>query len=85
MKSLRHFTTLVLLALACATANAALIVNVEGVRGSGQITVGSQTGLFYSGNHRTRRTRSPSLSVRLSGLGNLWRPRHKARPAKIIA
>ena len=38
---LRHasqLVTLVLLALACATANAALIVNVEGVRGSGKTT-----------------------------------------------
>ena len=49
MKSLRHFATsplrhasrlvtLIGLALACATANAALIVNVEGVRGSGKTT-----------------------------------------------
>ena len=33
-----HLVTLVLLALACATANAALMVNVEGVRGSGKTT-----------------------------------------------
>ena len=41
MKSLHHASRLValaLLALACATANAALIVNVEGVRGSGKTT-----------------------------------------------
>ena len=49
MKPLRHFATsplrhasrlvtLIGLALACATANAALIVNVEGVRGSGKTT-----------------------------------------------
>ena len=38
MKSLRHFATLVLLALAGTTANAALIINVEGGRGSGVTT-----------------------------------------------
>ena len=41
MKPLRHasrLVTLIGLALACATANAALIVNVEGVRGSGKTT-----------------------------------------------
>ena len=38
MKSLRHFTALVLLALAWTTTNAALIINVEGVRGSGMTT-----------------------------------------------
>ena len=41
MQSLRHasrLVTLIGLALACATANAALIVNVEGVRGSGKTT-----------------------------------------------
>ena len=49
MASLRHFATsplrhasrlvtLIGLALACATANAALIINVEGVRGSGKTT-----------------------------------------------
>ena len=56
MASLRHasqLVTLIVLALACATASAALIVNVEGVRGSGkttwtlsgsaQVTAGSQT------------------------------------------
>ena len=41
MKSLRHASRLVTLTgltLACATANAALIINVEGVRGSGKTT-----------------------------------------------
>ena len=38
MKSLRRLVALVLLALACSTANAALIVNVGGVRGSGKTT-----------------------------------------------
>ena len=41
MKPLRHasrLVTLIGLALTCATANAALIVNVEGVRGSGKTT-----------------------------------------------
>ena len=41
MTPLRHasrLVTLIGLALACATANAALIVNVEGVRGSGKTT-----------------------------------------------
>ena len=41
MKSLRHashLVALVFLALACSTANAALIINVEGVRGSGVTT-----------------------------------------------
>ena len=41
MKPLRHasrLVTLIGLALACATANAALLVNVEGVRGSGVTT-----------------------------------------------
>ena len=41
MKSLHHasrLVTLIGLALACATANAALIINVEGVRGSGKTT-----------------------------------------------
>ena len=54
---LRHasqLVTLVLLALACATANAALIVNVEGERGSGKTTwtlSGSSTS-STSGNMR---------------------------------
>ena len=58
---LRHasqLVTLVLLALACATANAALIVNVEGVRGSGKTTwtlSGSSTS-NDSGNVSTGRT-----------------------------
>ena len=41
MTSLRHAShpvTLILLALACSTTNAALLVNVEGVRGSGKTT-----------------------------------------------
>ena len=41
MTSLRHashLVTLIVLALACATTNAALLVNVEGVRGSGKTT-----------------------------------------------
>ena len=63
---LRHasrLVTLVLLALACATANAALIVNVEGVRGSGKTTwtlSGSDTARG-SGGIRTG-TRSNSFS-----------------------
>ena len=38
IRQCNHFATLVLLALASTTANAALIVNVEGVRGSGKTT-----------------------------------------------
>ena len=59
---LRHasqLVTLVALALACATANAALIINVEGVSGSGKTTwtlSGSSTS-NSSGNVSTGRTR----------------------------
>ena len=61
MKPLRHFATLVLLALACTTANAALIINVEGVRGSGKTTwtlSGSST-IVDDGSNRLVRSRYP--------------------------
>ena len=50
-----HLVTLVLLALASTTANAALIVNVEGVRGSGKTTwtLSGSSSADFSANIRT--------------------------------
>ena len=64
---LRHasqLVTLVLLALACATANAALIVNVEGVRGSG-VTTWTLSGSSTSNSSGTVRTGSGSNNYSL--------------------
>ena len=77
MKPLRHFATsplrhpsqlvtLIGLALACATANAALIVNVEGVRGSGVTTwtlSGSDTAVTPSVRMATGFVSLPAFST----------------------
>ena len=68
MASLRHasrLVTLIGLGLACATANAALIINVEGVRGSGVTTwtlSGSSTTGTNGGIMGTSTDRRPSRS-----------------------
>ena len=81
---LRHFATsplrhasqlvaLVLLALACTTANAALIVNVEGVRGSGKTTwtLSGSDKAYLVGIIRTGTgSNSFSLNDTLEPLGN---------------
>ena len=64
MKSLRHFTTLVLLALAGTTANAALLINVEGVRGSGK-TTWTLSGSSKAGSAHTIRTGTKSTNYSL--------------------
>ena len=64
MKSLRHFTTLVILALACTTTNAALIVNVEGVRGSGK-TTWTLSGSSKADSNYTIRTGTKSTNYSL--------------------
>ena len=67
MKPLRHasrLVTLIGLALACATTNAALIVNVEGVRGSGK-TTWTLSGSSTSGTGNTIRTGTKSNNYSL--------------------
>ena len=76
---LRHFATsplrhasqlvaLVALALACATANAALIINVEGVRGSGK-TTWTLSGSDTVQNSNTIRTGSGSNNFQVGDTG----------------
>ena len=66
-----HLVTLVLLALASTTANAALIVNVEGVRGSGKTTwtLSGSSGIARNGTIRTSEG-SHTFSASDTGLFN---------------
>ena len=91
---LRHasrLVTLIGLTLACATANAALIVNVEGVRGSGKTTwtlSGSSTtgsGTFFGGNvavgigtNTQFRPGGSLIGGNLEFLSTTWRPTNSA-------
>ena len=73
---LRHasrLVTLIGLTLACATANAALIINVEGVRGSGKTTwtlSGSST-VRTGGGYRVIRTGTVKNSFTLEDVGEV--------------
>ena len=70
MTSLRHasrLVTLIGLGLACATANAALIINVEGVRGSGKTTWTLSGSSTTNTNGGTMGTSTDKRRTRLDG------------------